>query len=348
MPVLERDAEHGVRECFIHCSCHQNLIITGRLGHRREDRARRGGRGQEVRTDADGMEMHPDLVKLRAQYERIVADYTAGHLDDDTAKHSLLSMGVFDASGARWSINLDGMFVRQKSPQAPVEVVNPTMFAYVHSGGAAQPGRAPWEEAREAGVPFARPVQDPGPPQPSMVERASERLRERTTGLQGGRVGDFVRSNRTTVIIAVVLIVLVFVAKLTAGGSDTTSTVATIPASSVTAPGDSSSTPGAAIPVIDVAGAQTALGVLSDRAGAATTLGAKGALNAAFWRGLTDVGVTWKVESVNAVGATAESVVLLSDTTTGAELGRVAVKLAVADGTWRVAEWPDISGVIGR
>lgn len=348
MSVLKCYTEHGVRERFFHCSCHQDFIITGLLGHRGEDRARRDGKGQEVRTDADGMEMHPDLVKLRAQYERIVADYTAGHLDDDTAKHSLLSMGVFDASGARWSINLDGMFVRQKSPQAPVEVVNPTMFAYVHSGGATQPGRAPWEEAREAGVPFARPVQDPGPPQPSMVERASERLRERTTGLQGGRVGAFVRSNRTTVIIAVVLVVLVFVAKLTAGGGDATSTVVTIPASSVAAPGDSSSAPGASIPVLDVAGAQTALGVLSDRTGATAAFGEKGALNASFWRGLTDVGVTWKVESVKANGTTAEAVVLLSDTTTGAELGRVAVNLTAADGTWRVATWPDISGVLSR
>lgn len=287
-------------------------------------------------------------MKLRAQYERIVADYTAGHLDDETAKHSLLSMGVFDASGARWSINLDGMFVRQKSPQAPVELVNPTMFAYVQSGGVAQPGRAPWEEAREAGVPFAQPVHDPGPPQPSMVERASERLRGSTANLQGGRVGAFVRSNRTTVIIGVVLVVLVVVAKISAGGGETTSTVSTIPASSVATEGGSLVTTPAVIPPLDATGVGSALGVLSDRAAAAPVLGAQGGLNAAFWRGLSDVGAAWKVESVNTLGAEADAVVTLSDIATGAELGRVTVKLKAENGAWRVAAWPDITGVLGR
>ncbi len=304
--------------------------------------------GQEVRTDADAMEMHPDLVKLRAQYERIVADYTAGHLDDETAKHSLLSMGVFDASGARWSINLDGMFVRQKSPQAPVEVVNPMMFAYVQSGGTPQPGRAPWEEAREAGVPFARPVHDPGPPEPSVIERASERLRERTSGMQGGRVGAFVQANRTTVIIGVVLVVLVFVAKIATGGPAATSVVATLPTSSVLTDGNSSTLPAASVPALDTAGAQSALALLSDRAGASAALGAEVSLNAAFWNGLAAVGASARVESVQVAGETADAVVILADTATGAELGRVTVKLGVSNGAWRVIAWPAITTLLGN
>lgn len=294
------------------------------------------------------MEMHPDLVKLRAQYERIVADYTAGHLDDETAKHSLLSMGVFDASGARWSINLDGMFVRQRSPQAPVEVVNPTMFAYVQSGGAPQPGRAPWEEAREAGVPFARPVQDPGPPQPSMIERASERVKERTTGLQGGRVADLFRANRTTVIIGAVLVVLVFVAKISTGGGDATVAVSTIPASTVPSDGGAPTTPVLSIPPLEIEGAQAALGMLADRTVATPVLGEQGSLNAAFWKGLPDVGVTAKVEVLKRINDKADAEVALSDSTTGAALGRVTVQLEVANGAWRVAAWPDITGVVKR
>jgi hypothetical protein len=166
--------------------------------------------------------------------------------------------------------------------------------------------------------------------------------------MQGGRVGAFVQANRTTVIIGVVLVVLVFVAKIATGGPAATSVVSTLPTSSVVTDGNSSTLPAASVPALDTAGAQSALVLLSDRAGASAALGAEGSLNAAFWNGLAAVGASARVESVQVVGETADAVVLLADTATGAELGRVTVKLGVSNGAWRVIAWPAITTLLGN
>ena len=291
------------------------------------------------------MNIHPDLVRLRAQYERIVADYTAGNLDDESAKAALLSMRVFDASGAAWGINLDGMYVRQRSPQEQPEVVPPTLFAIQQTGGAPQPGRAPWEEAREAGVPFAKPVIDPGPPGPSALERAGEKLKERAGALSGGRISGIVSKNKITLIVAAVLVVLLVVAK-SAGGDDetvvTASPTSSVPNTSVV----STSSPVVALP--DAQAVLSSLEVLKNRQAAVGSLGDAGSLQSAFWAGLPGGGFLVEVKAIDASQTGATASLAVKDSATGVEVGVVGVALVLDGGSWRVAAWPDVSALFKK
>lgn len=292
------------------------------------------------------MSTHPDLLRLRAQYERVVADYTAGHLDDATARSTLSSLWVFDASGCAWGINLDGMFVRQRSPETPPEVVPPTLFAVITTGGAPRPGEAPWDEAAQAGVTFARPVVDPGPPAPGAFERVRDAVstRRSESARNPGLVRRLVSDNRATVGVVAVLVVL-FVVALAGRGDEpgaTTSSSTTVGVTTSTAPG-ASNTGAATVPSAE--SAQVALEALGNREAAASRLGAKGSAQSAFWAGLKTVGISVRVENVvaSSSGAVADAVLVGADE---AELGRISVVFASVDGVWAVAAWPDVAAVL--
>ena len=292
------------------------------------------------------MSTHPELLRLRSQYERVVADYTAGHLDDATARSTLNAMWVFDASGCAWGINLDGMFVRQRSPETPPEVVPPTLFAMVTTGGATRAGEAPWDQAAQAGVTFARPVLDPGPPAPGAFERARDAVsaRRSNSAQNPGFARRFVSENRATVGVVAALLVLFVVAL--AGRSDapsTTTTGTTVVGVATTVTPGVPATGVAAVPSPEAA--QAALVALGNRDAAALRLGVKGSAQSAFWAGLQTAGISVRVENVtaSASGAVADVVLLGTD---AAELGRVAVSFVLVDGAWSVAAWPDVTAVL--
>lgn len=292
------------------------------------------------------MSTHPELLRLRSQYERVVADYTAGHLDDATARNTLNAMWVFDAAGCAWGINLDGMFVRQRSPETPPEVVPPTLFAMVTTGGASRPGEAPWDQAAQAGVPFARPVVDPGPPGPSAVERlrGAASARRKDSAQNPGFVRRLVLDNRATVGVVTALLVLFVIAL--AGRSDTPS--AAQPA--VTVAGVVTTvTPGVpatgAVVVPSPEAVQVALVALGNRDATALRLGVKGSAQSALWAGLPTAGISVRVENVVATASGATADVILSGTD-AVELGRISVSLVAVEGVWSVSVWPDVAAVI--
>lgn len=124
------------------------------------------------------MEIHPELARLRGAYDQIVADYTAGHYSDEQARGTLQAMRVWDASGAVWGIDLDGRFVRQRTPFEAPEHTPPALFALVSIGGEPEPGSTIWgQNPSESGI--LGPVVDPGPAPPSLVARGGDLLRQR-------------------------------------------------------------------------------------------------------------------------------------------------------------------------
>lgn len=75
------------------------------------------------------MDIHPDLAKLRSEYERIIADFEHGHIAEPEATELLANMRVFDANGAAWGIDLYGMFTRQAGPDSPLENASPSLYS---------------------------------------------------------------------------------------------------------------------------------------------------------------------------------------------------------------------------
>lgn len=75
------------------------------------------------------MDIHPDLAKLRSEYERIIADFEHGHIAEPEATELLANMRVFDANGSAWGIDLYGMFTRQAGPESLVENASPSLYS---------------------------------------------------------------------------------------------------------------------------------------------------------------------------------------------------------------------------
>lgn len=75
------------------------------------------------------MEIHPDLAKLRSEYERIIADFEHGHIAESQATELLANMRVFDANGSAWGIDLYGMFTRRAGPDSLVENASPSLYS---------------------------------------------------------------------------------------------------------------------------------------------------------------------------------------------------------------------------
>lgn len=68
--------------------------------------------------DAKNMDIHPELAKLRQEYERITSDLEHGHIQEQEAREAIGNMWVFDETGSAWGIDLYGRFVRQDGPHA--------------------------------------------------------------------------------------------------------------------------------------------------------------------------------------------------------------------------------------
>lgn len=74
-------------------------------------------------------DLHPDLARLLQRYEQLVADAAAGAISGADAYGLLAQLSVTDGSGAVWSMDDEGQFVRRRTPLEQPERVPPGLFA---------------------------------------------------------------------------------------------------------------------------------------------------------------------------------------------------------------------------
>lgn len=171
------------------------------------------------------MDIHPDLAKLRQEYERITSDFEHGHLQEGDARSAIGNLVVFDDTGAAWGIDLYGRFVRQATPESELVAASPHSYGVrVEDLGASRsivdgqewiiPG-----SASEDGEVAVRTVR-------AHRKTISERLRSIPVG---DKVKHLLLSNRSTIIVLAALLLILVGVKLAGdsgasiSGSSTTS-----------------------------------------------------------------------------------------------------------------------------
>lgn len=106
--------------------------------------------------------MHPELVRLEEQYNRLIDDCQAGHISYEQALSALEHLTVIDGEGSEWGIDEFGHFFRRRIPGAPPEVCDPSLF--IPSQLPSRPGGAVpvWDNPDLMSPPGA-PQSGPGP-----------------------------------------------------------------------------------------------------------------------------------------------------------------------------------------
>lgn len=163
-----------------------------------------------VRDDALNMDIHPDLAKLRQEYERITSDFEHGHLQEDDARSAIGSLIVFDDTGAAWGIDLYGRFVRQASPGSEAVPASPHSYGIkVEDLGASRTVI----DGQEWVVPVT--VAQDGETGMRSIQPHRKTLSERLKSIPvGERTRHLVTSNRSTLIVVGVLFLIFFSVKL--------------------------------------------------------------------------------------------------------------------------------------
>lgn len=73
--------------------------------------------------------MYPDALRmLHDEYDRLLAEFQAGHVDAPTAMSTIAGLSVVDATGAAWGITDRGTFTRASYPGADPVETNPSEF----------------------------------------------------------------------------------------------------------------------------------------------------------------------------------------------------------------------------
>lgn len=191
--------------------------------------------------------LHPQLATLQNRYLELVQKVTDGELNPDDALGTLNQLAVFDGQRARWSIDEQGQFTRQRDPNSPPEPTTPTLFAPARTP---QPAGQPQDPhtnpalatprtvgpppgspaARPAGslvdAPPARLVEQEGLVEAGPVEASAPKKRKKASavGLPASirdlpapirRLSSMLANNRLTAGVVAVCVVLILAAVLT-------------------------------------------------------------------------------------------------------------------------------------
>ncbi len=172
------------------------------------------------------MDIHPDLAKLRSEYERIIADFEHGHIAEPEATELLANMRVFDANGAAWGIDLYGMFTRQAGPDSQVENASPSLYSSAQASSswnrqveterfdvAPTPTWGDSVAQAGAGDTYVPTAADDQRVKSLRVKSLVQKLSGRLSG------SDLLAKNKTTLIVVAVLALLLLTFNLV-GGSD--------------------------------------------------------------------------------------------------------------------------------
>lgn len=168
------------------------------------------------------MDIHPELAKLRQEYERITSDFEHGHIQEEEAKSALGNLWVFDDTGAAWGIDLYGRFVRQSSPHAEVIPASPHSFGVHLEDGSARRTVIDGQE-------WVIPENLPASSETGMreMQRHKKTLKERLGSIPiGDRTKGLIQNNRSTLIVIAVLF-FIFIGVKMAGDNATPLNTAT-------------------------------------------------------------------------------------------------------------------------
>ena len=176
------------------------------------------------------MDIHPDLAKLRSEYERIIADFEHGHIAEPEATELLANMRVFDANGAAWGIDLYGMFTRQVGPDSPLENASPSLYSSAQASSSwnrqvetesfEATTRPTWSDSVTQAGTTDTYVQPAG----ADTRAKSLRVKSLVQKLSGRLAGsDVLAKNKTTLIVVAVLALLLLTFNLVGGSEKKTS-----------------------------------------------------------------------------------------------------------------------------
>jgi hypothetical protein len=172
------------------------------------------------------MDIHPDLAKLRSEYERIIADFEHGHIAESEATELLANMRVFDANGAAWGIDLYGMFTRQAGPESQVDNASPSLYSSAQTSSSwnrqveaesFDAGQTPTWGGSTAQVSAADTYVQAGAEDTREKSMRAKSLVQKLSGRLSG--SDLLAKNKTTLIVVAVLALLLLTFSLV-GGSD--------------------------------------------------------------------------------------------------------------------------------
>jgi hypothetical protein len=176
------------------------------------------------------MDIHPELAKLRQEYERITSDFEHGHIQEDEAKSALGNLWVFDDTGAAWGIDLYGRFVRQASPHAEVIPASPHSFGTHLEDGSTTKTVIDGQE-------WVIPENMPASSETGMRElhRHKKTIKERFESIPiGDRTKGLIQNNRSTLIVIAVLFFIFMGVKLAGDNATPLNTETTQAAQGVT------------------------------------------------------------------------------------------------------------------
>lgn len=130
------------------------------------------------------MNLHPELNKMYSQFNKLIDDVEAGHIQYDDALAILSSLSTVDSDGAVWSIDTDGVFHKALPGDSP-RPADPIHF----KSGFIEFNPSPW-----GGFDIA------SPPVRGGVNSFEEDFNseEYSQGLENSSVADFSRGNLST------------------------------------------------------------------------------------------------------------------------------------------------------
>ena len=180
------------------------------------------------------MDIHPDLAKLRSEYERIIADFEHGHIAEPEATELLANMRVFDANGAAWGIDLYGMFTRQAGPDSPLENASPSLYSSAQASSSwnrqvetesfEATTRPTWSDSVTQADTTGTYVQTAGADARAKSLRVKSLVQKLSGRLSGS---DVLAKNKTTLIVVAVLALLLLTFNLVGGSEKKTSSQGT-------------------------------------------------------------------------------------------------------------------------
>ncbi len=293
--------------------------------------------------------MHPELDRMLAEYNKVLASYEASEIELDEARAAISHLTAVDGSGRIWSINPDtGEFMCASPGMAPVPT-SPDQFSgnTIPSGFTAPPDA--WSTTQPAPATSWDTPTEYTPSSPRTRTRAPKTPRAGTGRLLGNR--------RLLIIIGAVLVVLVVVLVVRHPATTSPSTSTLPPASSVP-PSTAPTTSPTSVPASTPPGTPTSAQMLAAFEGVSSGPSAESSLgqyvltpgthvdiveHLAFFAGLAQMGATVNVTTPVRVGSHAVSNFTIRDGSTHQVLYSGHAVWVVHGGTWAMLTWPTFS-----
>ncbi|MCP4792079.1 MAG: hypothetical protein GY882_01890 [Actinomycetia bacterium] len=292
------------------------------------------------------MSRHPELARLIADYEAILARHNAGTLTQDAALAALAAMWVSDGVGYEWSIDpQSGRYIR-RVPGADAEFADEHQFA---------PTTIPVQQPAD--------VLAPPTPAPHQVPAPAPQYVEELSGVPAPsfmeRIQPMMRNPRAKWLVVAVAVLFLLVGAKACGGSApadedggipvvTTTTAPTgFKASSTTLPTITVPEAAPEVPTPDQVGDVNSRFTSGDRGLFIETVAAEIsadviALEAAAYAGFVEHGITvdFGIADIDPATGNIVSFATLADAQSGVVLRNSVLAWVLVEGNWKLAALP--------